>query len=34
MRNLAVAKIVLGELEAIAPKLPPDDPALVGLQVV
>ena len=34
VRNLAVAKIVLAELESIAPKLPPDDPALAGLQVV
>ncbi|MEI7619105.1 MAG: PPK2 family polyphosphate kinase [Actinomycetota bacterium] len=34
VRNLAVATIVLAELEAIGPKLPPDDPALAGLQVV
>lgn len=34
VRNLAVAKIVLAELESIAPKLPPDDPVLAGLHVV
>ncbi len=33
VRNLVVARIVLAELEAMDPQLPPDDPKLLGLTV-
>lgn len=34
VRNLAVAKILLHELQQLDPQLPPDDPAIAGLHVV
>lgn len=34
VRNLAVARILLHELQQLDPQLPPDDPAIVGLNVV
>lgn len=33
VRNLAVARILLHELQQLDPQLPPDDPAIVGLHV-
>ena len=33
VRNLCVARIVLAELEALDPQMPPDDPSVIGLEV-
>ena len=33
VRNLCVARIVLAELEALNPQMPPDDPSIIGLRV-